>query len=306
MDFTPFTATWLGDGRDLPDGTAHIAGELTGERILVPLLAREAPAVTDQIEIAATLARATDASLHITNPIRVPEQTPMEFREQVATDDDHELLDWALNQASALTSRVDGGFLYSRRIVKGVLRTIATHDVDTLVLPGSSPKDLLRRKVTEQIAAHAECDVVVVNGRSGYGEVPSILLPIAGGPHSGLATDVARQIAEDCDAWIDILHVVEEDAPDRRRDAAEEYVDAAYERIERPETTTTWILEAADTVEAIIEQSRYYPLTVIGAPTKGSLRQFIYGSTNRSVRANARSVVLSAQNDHTAGPLADG
>ncbi|WP_254543917.1 universal stress protein [Halomarina pelagica] len=304
MDFAPFAPTWSGDDGGLVDETAYMAGELTGECILVPLLSPEVPAITDQLEIAATLARTADASLYLTNPVRIPEQTPMEFREQVATDDDRELLDWALDQAAASTSQVDGGILYSRRIVRGVLRTIATHDVDTLVLPGNSPRDLLHRKVTEQIAAHAGCDVVVVNGRSGYDEVPSILLPIAGGPHSGLATDVAGQIAEDCDAWVDVLHVVGEDASDRRRSAAEEYVDAAYERIGRPETTTTWILEAEDTGEAIVEQSRYYPLTVIGAPTTGSLRQLIHGSTNRSVRANAQSVVLSARNAHAARPLA--
>lgn len=105
----------------------------------------------------------------------------------------------------------------------------------------------------------------------------------------------AQSIAADANAWIDVLHVVDEDAADRRRDEAAELVEDIYRRIARPETTTTWVLEAPDMVEAIAEQSRYYELTILGAPTKSRLRQFVSGSTNRSVRANARSVVLSAR-----------
>lgn len=93
------------------------------------------------------------------------------------------------------------------------------------------------------------------------------------------------------------VHVVDEDASDHRREMVDAYLKAAYRRIARPETTTTWVLEAADATETIIEQSAYYGLTVIGAPTRSRLRRFVSGSTNRSIRNNARSVILSAQSN---------
>ncbi|AZH26340.1 universal stress protein [Haloplanus aerogenes] len=291
--------TSLGEflGDDAPEGIPGIAGRFDGNHILVPLLTAEVPALTDQLKIATTLARATGAALSVINPVTVPEQTPRTLGGAASDATDDALLNWVFDQAADSTPQLDGDFLHTRNVVTGVLRTVRANDVDTLVLPSRSRSPRLRKGVVERIAVHADCDVVVVNGQPGYEQVPSILLPVAGGPHSGFAADLAQAVAADCDAWVDILHVVDEDVSTRRRDAATELVDDVYHRIGRLETTTTWILEADDVADAIIEQSRYYGLTIIGAPTKGRLRQFIFGSTNRSVRTNAGSVVLSVRNN---------
>lgn len=98
------------------------------------------------------------------------------------------------------------------------------------------------------------------------------------------------------DAWVDILHIVGADPDERRRQHAAELVDDVYHRIGRPETTTRWMLERDDIAATIAEQSRYYGLTVLGAPTKGRLRRLVAGSTNQSVRSDAQSVVLSVRN----------
>ena len=99
----------------------------------------------------------------------------------------------------------------------------------------------------------------------------------------------------DTDAWVDILHIVPPRATDRRRERATECVDTIYDRIGRPDRTTTWVLEGESPADAIVEQSEYYGLTVLGAPTKGRLREFIAGSTSRTVRHGARSAVVSVR-----------
>lgn len=294
---------WLGGDASDRSGSPHIAGCFEGEHILVPLLNSEVSAITDQVRVATTLARENGATLSVINPIRVPDQISTEFGPQVASSDDEELFQWALDRAAESAPEVEGRFLYTHRLVRGLLDTVSAHDIDTLVLPRGSAAGGLRRGVTERIAAHAECDTIALNGQAGYDTVPSILLPVAGGPHSGLAADVAQCIAAESDAWIDILHVVEGDASDRERELAEACVEAAYHRIAVPERTSTWVLEADDVTEAIIEQSKYYGLTVLGAPTKGRLRRFVYGSTNQSIRRNANSVVLSARNNTDPHPL---
>lgn len=305
MSFSPLSSTWFGGGRRPLDDRTSIAGRLEGDHVLVPLLNPEVPAITDQLAVARTLARTHGASLEVVNPITLPGAMPSEARAEVADDDDRELLNWALDEAGTATGRVRGTFLYGRRLVKGVLEAIRAKDVDTLVLPRDSSRTVLRRGVTERLAARADCDVVVVNGQPKYDSVESILLPIAGGPHSGLATDVARSVAEAHDAWIDVLHVVEADAPDGRLETAEEYVDAAYDRIDRPERASKWLLEAdgTDTAGSIVEQSQYYDVTVVGAPTAGRLHRLVYGSRNRTVRAGAESLVLSARNHALEGSL---
>lgn len=305
MDLDRFAVGWTDTGPAPPPDSAAIAGHLEGGSLLAPLITAEIPALTDQLETAKMLADATDATLHITNSIRIPEQPSPELHSDAVSDADLELLDWAIEQAPDPTSQVDGTLVYSRRLVTGVLQTIATHDVDTVVLPGTSPGDFLRGDVTEQIATQADCDVIVVNGQAGLRSVPSILVPVAGGPHSGLATDIAGHIASSTDGWIDILHVLPEDSSGRQREQAETYVESAARRVARPDTTSTWILESDDPTDVIVEQSQYYPLTVIGAPTKGRLRRLIYGSTNRTIRRNANCVVLSARNNRASGRSPD-
>lgn len=296
MAFAPIGTAWLGDDEPSRDAAVRVAGGLAGERILVPLVDPSVSAVTDQIGVAATLARTHDASLQVTNPVALPRQVPSEFHERVTDDAETQLLEWALAEVRDSRVAATGTLLYHRRLARRIIDAVASHDADAVVLPGGSWGGL-RRGVPERVAVHTDADAVVVNGQPGYHDVASILLPVGGGPHSGLAADVARRVAADCDAWIDVLHVVEEAAPEARREAAQACVEAAAQRIDRSETTTTWVLEAEDVAGAIIEQSRYYGLTVMGAPTKGRLRQFVFGSTTNDVRADARSLVLMARNN---------
>lgn len=296
MSFAP-AATLLTEVSDLPEVSTRLTGRVEGAQLLVPLVTSEAAVVTDQLRVAASLTRTAGGTLHVVDPIGVGDQTLTVYQDELTSGDEQELLEWALESVSSSESHGGTRFRQVRRLVNSLLHTIETHDIDTIVVPSDAKMGRLQRGVTGRLARRAECNVVTVNGQGGYEQVPSILLPIAGGPHSGLATDIAHRIAADWDAWIDVLHVVESNTPADQRGDPEEYVDDAYERLDRPEYTTRWVLEASDVAEAIIEQSAYYGLTVIGAPTKGRLRRFITGSTNRTIRDNARSVVLSVRNN---------
>lgn len=294
MRSAPVASLLVGTG-GVPGDAAPIEGRLDGDRILVPVVTSDVAAITDQFRVATSIARATGGSLHAVDTRTTSNRPPPETRRPVTTDGDGALLDWAVERASA--SQRERRLPSARGLVDGVLNAARANDVDTLVLPGTSSTGRLRRNVTRRLAHRVDCDVVTVNGRRGYEGVPSVLLAVAGGPHSGLATDVARHIAADCNAWIDVLHVVAENASERERRRAESYVDAAYRRIARPESTTTWILEAESVADAIVEQSSYYELTVVGAPTKGRLRRFISESTTGAVRSDANSVVISARSN---------
>lgn len=297
MGFTSSILPWRNSDDNTSEEMPYITGNLKGSQILTPVLTPNKPAITDQINVATTLARATGGSLRVIYLPSVSDQVSMEFRYQVTDDTNRKPLTWIFNQINKSIPNGKRGIRYNRYLMKEVLRAITAHDIDTLILPSDSPGGVLGREATNWLATHANCDVIVVNGQSGYDTVVSLLLPIVGGRHTGVAVDVAHRIAKDCDAWVDILHVVEKDASAHRRERAQECVDAAYQRLALPETTSTWVLEADNTVESIIEQSKYYELTILGAPTKHRLAQFVYGSTNQSIRANAWSVVLSVRNN---------
>lgn len=287
-------STLVSGSRKAPEDAAHGAGRRDRDHILAPLLTPEEPAVADQLRVAAGLARTADAALHIVSPNVVPEEMSVEHRQDVTTDHEQELINWGLEQVSTRTPRIGEQVLNPRGLSDGIRYITGANDIDTLVVPGDSMKARLRRSLPERLALRSNCDIVTVNGRYGYEQVPSILLAVAGGPHSGLATDIAQHMAIDCDSWIDILHVVDEDASEHQRQEAESYVDTIAQRISRPESTTTWVLEAENVIDVIIEQSAYYELTILGSPSKGRLRRFISGSTSETIQDNAKSAVLSA------------
>jgi len=278
------------------DGTT--AGPPTARRrasddgVLVPLLSADRAVLTDQLRVAASLARTADVGLYVFSPYTGTHRS-VPATSDLTGDDERTLLEWASEHVSPGTD--EWTFGHTRELVGGILDCVRGADVDSLVVPSGSDAGRFRRGLVDRLAVRADCDVLTVNGRRGYEAAPSILLAVADGPHSGLATDVAARIAADCDAWIDILHVVAEDAPARTRERAQARVEAAVERVGRPDSTTPWVLEADDIADTIAEQSAYYAVTVVGAPTAGRLRQFVFGSTNRAIRSDAQSVVLSAR-----------
>jgi len=273
-------------------GPVTATQRLGGDGVLVPLLSAERAVLTDQLRVAAALARTAEVGLYVFSPYTGTHRS-VPATSDLTGDDERALLEWASEHVPPGTD--EWTFGHTRELVGGILECVGGADVDSLVVPSGSDTGRFRRGLVERLAVRADCDVLTVNGRRGYEAAPSILLAVADGPHSGLATDVAARVAADCDAWVDVLHVVPEDAPARTRERAQALVDAAVERIGRPDSTTPWLLEADDVAGAIAEQSAYYAVTVVGAPTAGRLRQFVFGSTNRAIRSDARSVVLSAR-----------
>lgn len=270
---------------------APAVADLDDDCVLVPLLRPTGPAVAGQLRVAASLSRTSDAPLCVVDPV---EGTPTAYGPDLAADAERELVTRAVRTGCRPHQL---GLSRTRRLVNGILSAIRGGDVETVVIPSGTRSGSLRRNLAEHLGLRAACDIVTVNGRRSYDDVQSILLPVTGGPHSGAAADVTRRIATDHDAWVDVLHVVSADATERQRRRAADHVASARDRIDRPERTSTWVLEAEDVTDAIVDQSEYYGLTVIGAPTKGRLREFILGSTSRTVRHGARSPVISVRTD---------
>lgn len=148
--------------------------------------------------------------------------------------------------------------------------------------------------------------------------VSSVLVAVGPGPHSGATVDAARRIAEATDAWLELFHVVpsdealaggdspEVDGTDTARDdgsdaaaddgepagrtesedygaAGERLLDSARDRLEDFDRVDRWLVEDRTAAGAIVEQSPYYDLVVVGAPTTGTVGRFVFGSTTDTV-----------------------
>ena len=147
-------------------------------------------------------------------------------------------------------------------------------------------------------------DVLTVDGRGETDRIASVLIPIAGGDHSRLAIEAGVAVARANDAAVDLFHVIDGDDPDAR-DRGEALLEAARGSIPADGVDLdTWLYEAPDAPDAITEQSRYYDLTVMGAPTDGPLERFVFGSTSKQVQREADSPVIVAHaGDGTRQPI---
>ena len=172
--------------------------------------------------------------------------------------------------------------------------TVDRRNPSALVVERKSRPSLLsgiRGNSPERLADRT--DVLTVDDRGDVETVASILVPIAGGRHSQLAVEAAQAIAAANDAAVDLFHVVETDGA-ASRERGEQILATAATAVGEFDNVDTWLYEADSAADAIIEQSTYYDLTVMGAPTVGPLERFVFGSTSTDVQQDADSPVVVA------------
>ncbi len=252
--------------------------------VLLPLDEGDVPGAV--LEIGRTVAAGADADLVVPNVVSVPRLTPLRLPEHLLAahrTETRRVLDRV--RAAAPSLSVTGTVYVGHRPSSILVDAADTYGADTVVLPRAwddSRLSPLTRTPLETLLAGTDCSVAVPAGPLPE-TVSSVLVPVAGGPHSAAATDVAGAIARAHGAWVDLLHVVPDDDPDGH-EHAEECLSAASARLADLDAVDTWTLEAPDVPEAIIEQSQYYGVTVVGAPRRRRLRQFLFGSTAGTVR----------------------
>lgn len=155
--------------------------------------------------------------------------------------------------------------------------------------------------------------------------ISSILVAVGPGPHSAATVDVAREIAAATDAYLELFHVVPTDAaladsmadtdgsaidgnatdatgpaPGDRDDYAatgERLLDAARDRLGEFDRVDRWLVENWSAAGAIVEQSPYYDLVIVGAPTTGTVGRFVFGSTTDTVVDDAEVPVVVVEAD---------
>lgn len=270
----------------------------TVSRVLVPHTGTERAA----LDVACTIAQGYDADLLLLRPMVPPRSAPREAIEQQRHEQQQSVELVATELRDAHPAVTISSLVRSGSGIDSVLSgTVAERDIDLLVLPesleraqalpfsGWTVRDLVRA---------TDCDVVALNGAETMMGVASILVPLAGGPHSDLAVDTAQAIQRACGSWIELFHVPTDDEFGMDRAEASNYLSSHLDRLNTAENASTWVLDSADPPDAIIEQTRYYDVTVMGAPTRGRLRRFVFGSTTDAVRARSDTPVFTVwEND---------
>lgn len=139
------------------------------------------------------------------------------------------------------------------------------------------------------------CDSILVSRIEELGDIDSVLVPISDGPHSGMAIEVGLALARQNDAILELLHVVE---PDESESDGERLLERGVAHARTGDSIDTSLVVGSSVSEAIVEHATVYDVTVIGAPRRGLLEQFIGGTVPEAVRNATPGTVLTV---HRAG-----
>ncbi|MDZ7702354.1 MAG: amino acid permease [Halobacteriales archaeon] len=244
---------------------------------------------------AMTLAEDNDGEILVMSVVTVPDQTPLS-RGREQTDEKREVLDRAMALAEERDIPVSGTIRIGHNAADAILNTITQHDSDAVIV-GWKGRQSKRRDVVlgtnlDRVVREADCDVFVEKfGMGADGEVDSILVPVAGGPHAKLAVEAAGAIARHTGATVHAVYVIDPGASAELRQQGESMLADRTASL-GDVTVDTRLLESDDVVSALVEESIRHDLTILGATREGVIQKLVFGTIPETVAERAPTTVI--------------
>jgi nucleotide-binding universal stress UspA family protein len=272
------------------------------------LVAVSDPAHVEQlVRTAGDLARLGSGLVRLVSIAVKPHDSPFgvfddeTIRREFAAES-HELL------ASATTPPgvdVERRVVVARSVAGGIGSAVERWDPSALVVGWTgvtSRRDAVFGTTVDRLVERVPCDLYVERiGREADG-VTSVLLPVAGGPHVGVAARAAVAIADRNDARL-VLYTVRTPAGDRDAGATLAEARALVDALGRDVSVSRVVRESPDVADALVADADDHDVLVLGATRQGPLRRRLAGSVPRSVVARTDRTVLVARDGETVGGL---
>lgn len=222
-----------------------------------------------------------NASIDLLHMVPVPEQVPLSDAEKFMMEGKEGLVEAMLSLVMKFPISIT--IRYCRNIARGILGAIKEKRIDTLIMgwhghPHSHGYKL--GSTVDLILERAPCEVVILKGL-GNRKFKKILVPVAGGPNSLYALEIASILAEKDDSQIVTLIVDDGKEKARLTISADMCKDRqiAFSRL------STKLIQAQDVVEAIVEEAENHDLVIIGSSREPLIRQLTRDSVSHSVAA---------------------
>jgi amino acid transporter len=246
---------------------------------------------------ACDLASENDGEVIVVSVVTLPDQTPLsEGRAYV--DERRTVLREAMAVAEERSVPVSGTIRIGHHAGVAILNTVRQYDGDAVLMGwrgrASRRREVVLGSVVDMVVTEAPCDVYVERIGESNGDVESILVPTAGGPHLVSAANIARAVAGANDATVELLHVLPPDADATRRSDGEEALARGMDLLEGRTVTRTTV-EDADVVESIVDRSQDHDLTIVGATQEGLLEQLVFGVVPEAIGQRAKGTVIMAK-----------
>ena len=248
------------------------------------------------LKIVCDLVADSDGDLVIASPVTVQERTPLDLAAP-KTKAHRRTAEFVLEA----TQKCHDDLTIDQVVRAGRTREIVLADlvdrysIATLVMedtPRSRLQSALGVEEVNSTLLQTGCDTVVASHVERLGTIDSILVPVAGGPHSGLAIDVGVALARQNEASIELLHVYDPD-DDGAHEHGENVLEKGRERVGDLVDVERTLHESNDVHRSIVEYTQSFDITIFGAPREGLLRQFIFGSIPNEAAVQVEGPILT-------------
>ncbi|MFB6267184.1 MAG: amino acid permease [Halodesulfurarchaeum sp.] len=254
--------------------------------------------VPQLMRTAMDIAEQEEGGILVMNIVTLPEQTPLSRGYQYV-DERREILESAREFAEDREVPVSGTIRIAHHPGDAILNTIEQEDADAVLMgwsgSGSRRRDIVLGSTVDEVVREAKCDVLVESiGGKPDGDLSSILVPTAGGPHAEFAADVTAAIARSESATVTLVHVVGPDAGASRRQEAAELLQETRRGFGDLDVETE-VLSGQDVVETVVEETGAHDLVVLGATREGLLQELLFGAIPEGIATRSRTTVIMAK-----------
>ena len=258
----------------------------TEEEILVLEEEKEEPSTEDQYRVMVSVANPDNAldlvrntyklceakqgSVELLHVVRVPDQVPLHDADKYMLEGKVGVVEIMLYLASSFP--VSTTIRYCRNIARAIVNAVREKRINLLILGwhGRRYRRTFRMGSTiDPIIERTPCNVVIMKD-CGNKDFKRILVPLAGGPNSRFALEVAGILAED-DGEI-VAFTAERDQTSEFD--IETFVAEFRERHQEiQKTILTKTVRNADIIGSILSESENYDLVILGASLEPLIKQ---------------------------------
>ncbi|MFO7865683.1 MAG: amino acid permease [Candidatus Aminicenantes bacterium] len=241
------------------------------------------------------LGEAKDASINLLHMVPVPEEVPLSDAKKFMMEGKEAIVEAMLSLI--LKFPLTTTIRYCRNIARGILSAVKEKKINLLIMGwhGRLRSSVFRLGSTvDYILERAPCNVLVLKG-CGYKAYRRILVPVAGGPNSAFALEVAGILAEKDKGSVTALMINADKKNGHIHNLPGTHKN--HRQINHSRIIPKQI-KAPDISKAILKEAEKYDLVIIGATRDPLLRKVAKESIPNMVAKNCRKPLIIAKSTH--------
>ncbi|MFC3956753.1 universal stress protein [Halovivax cerinus] len=267
---------------------------MSPDRLLVPVAN---PETADRLlETAVDVARDRGLELLIVHVIDVPSQTSLEqARASMDREPGESVVSGTVERARATGVEATGLVRYGHDIAGSLVDLASADDVEAILLGWHGRprrRDVVLGSYIDTVLRDADCDVLVERVDRDRGPIESVFVPVAGGPHTTYAAEIAGSIARERDANVELATVVAPDADESTVEDARTLLADTSSALGAVDTVTTTVRRSNEVAVGIVDRTADHDVTVLGAGGSGFLHRIVADDVAESVARRADSDVV--------------